>query len=346
MPFPKPKSPRLGRPPGPFTQHRRLARLREALEAHPSGLALVDMAAALRVTTRSVRRYLRYLERETELESVGTAPGGAHLWRIKPSERGRALLLRRAQAYGLLAVRRVFDVMKGSALYDELDGVTRQLVQIGRRPTKGEIASDTRLEDRFFYLPEVTRSYAHRGGELDDLFRAVADLRVLSFRYLAGSPEARVERVRVNPYAMLISKGTIHCVGLDLERGVVRSFVLDRMSDTEASEAERFTLPDDFDLKDYVQGEFGVGHGKEKIRVLVEFDPRIADDVRTRRIHPTQKVAASRDGRIRLSMSVVDLGPVATWVLGFGSAARVIEPAELRTLVTRELRRALDAYGS
>src|SRR5215472_8755597 len=108
MPPPKPKLPRLGRPAGRFTQHKRLSRLIEALESNPAGLPLRDLAAAMRVTTRSVRRYLDYLERETDLESIPTAPGAPNLWRIKPSERGRALMLRRTQAYGLLATRHAF----------------------------------------------------------------------------------------------------------------------------------------------------------------------------------------------------------------------------------------------
>jgi predicted DNA-binding transcriptional regulator YafY len=343
MPIAKTKSPRLGRPPGRFTQHKRLSRLREALEAHPSGLVLSDIAAALRVTTRSVRRYLKYLEHETELESLETAPGGAHVWRIKPSERGRALMLRRSQAYGLLAARHVYAPMKGSALYDELDVVTRQLVQLARRPTKGEIASDTRLEDRFLFVPEAPRNYASKGEELDDLFRAVADLRPLTFRYRARADE-RGEMVKLYPYAMLVHRGAIHAIGLDAARGEVSSYLLDRMSETRTSEAERFELPESFDVSELLQGDFGVGRAPKKQRVLVEFEARVADDVRARRVHPSQKVAAAPDGRVRVSLLVGALDRVASWVLGFGGAARVIEPPELREAVVSELARALGRY--
>jgi predicted DNA-binding transcriptional regulator YafY len=342
------KSPRLGRPPGRFTQHRKLARLREALEAAPEGLALTDLAAALRVTTRSVRRYLRELAVVTDLDSIETAPGGVHLWRIKPSERGRTLPIRRTQAYGLLAARRIFDAMRGSALYDELDVVTRQLLQLARRPTRSgvaEIASDKRLEDRFVYVPEVARSYGHKGAELDDLFRAVADLRVLTFRYRARSTDSRGERVTLHPYAMILHRGAVHCVGLDVGRGEVRDFLLDKLSDTEASEAERFSLPDDFTVDDFVHGSFGIGGVTAKTRVMVEFDPSVSDEVRAERVHPSQKLAAAPDGRVRLSMTVGRLESVTRWVLGFGKAARVIEPAELREAVARELRLALDRYG-
>src|ERR1700733_14484957 len=110
----KPKPPRRGRPAGGFTQHKRLMHMQSVLENHPEGLVLADLAGAMRVTTRSVRRYLHELDKSTKLEPVETRPGGALVWRIKPTERGRAVLLRRTQAYGLLAVRRAFEVMRGS----------------------------------------------------------------------------------------------------------------------------------------------------------------------------------------------------------------------------------------
>jgi predicted DNA-binding transcriptional regulator YafY len=351
MPIVKPKTktktPRLGRPHGRFTQHKRLARLREALEGTPSGLTIHDLAAVMRVTTRSVRRYLEYLKVETELDPVPTTPGGAPLWRIKPSERGRALFLRRSQAYGLLAARRVFDVMKGSALYDELDLVARQLVQIATRPTKGEIASDKRLQDRLLYVPEVARIAPQKGEELDDVFRAVADLRVLTFRYGRGprASSAPTERVTFHPYAMVLHKGAVHCVGLDVGTDEVKAFLLDRMTETRTSEAERFLLPDGFVVGDFLQGEFGVGRPETTQRVLIEFEPAAGEEVRSRRVHPSQKIATAADGRVRLSMTLGDLEPVASWVLAFGGQARVIDPPELRTAVLQELKRAILRYG-
>src|SRR5260370_19884139 len=132
-PIPRPKVPRVGRPTGKFTQHRRLDLLREKLETHTAGLTLQELALMLRITTRSVRRYLRELALVTELESIEVRPGGAHLWRVKPSERGRTVALRRTQAYALLATRRVFEMLKGSALFDEIDLAFRQVEQWAHR---------------------------------------------------------------------------------------------------------------------------------------------------------------------------------------------------------------------
>jgi predicted DNA-binding transcriptional regulator YafY len=348
MPIPsRQKPPRRGRPPGGFTQHHRLARMQTVLEEHPEGVLLADLAGALRVSTRSVRRYLRELEKSTKLESVETKDGLALAWRIKATERGRAVMLRRTQAYGLLAVRRAFEVMKGSALYDELDVVSRALVQLAHRPTHlgaGDIASDTRLESRFVHVPDVQRSYAQRGAELDELFRAVADLRVLSFLYAYGAPGGLL-RVVIHPYAMILYRGAVYAVGLDVATGKVDAFLLDRIRDTQASDVARFELPHDFDAEDFVHGAFGVAPPSARARVTIEFDPRVADGVRAERVHATQRIAAAPDGRVRLTMTVPISESVIAWVMGFGAAARVVEPKELRDAVVGRMKEALERYG-
>lgn len=350
-PFTKAKGParkRLGRPEGTFTQHRRLAKLREVLEGHPGGVELGDLAVMLHVTTRSVRRYLQELAVFTDhLESVETTPGGAHLWRIKPSERGRTVALRRTQAFGLLAARGVFDVMRGSALFDEMDNALRQVLMLAQRPVrsgvKGELASDHRLEERLVYLPHPPRNFVRRGEELDALFLAVAELYPLRFRY-ATALEGKSAAILAHPYAMVLHRGSIHVVGLDLSAREVRVFAFDRMSDTTPDEERRFLLPAEFDITHHLHGEFGVGSASKKHRVLIEFDARVAGEVRDRKVHPSQKIATAPDGRVRLSMSTGELEAVKRWVLGFGDAARVIEPPELVANVAAVLRSAADRY--
>jgi predicted DNA-binding transcriptional regulator YafY len=352
-PIPRPKVPRVGRPTGKFTQHRRLDLLREKLEAHAAGLALDDLAAMLRVTTRSVRRYLRELALVTELESIPVRPGAAHLWRIKPSERGRSVALRRTQAYALLAARRVFDVLKGSALFDEIDVALRQVEQVAHRPlvraaVRGDIAGDARLEERFAYVPPVASAYPNRSEDVDAAFQAMVELSVLTFHYRDGS--GKEARVRAHPYALVIHGGAITCVARDLERAAIRPFVFDRMRQLAASDGERFELPADFTIADWLQGDFGVARSSRTIKLLVEFEPRAAEVVRARRVHPSQKLAVAPDGRMRASLSIPEtpevMAELRSWILGFGAGARVLEPRELADEIAGELRRAASRYGS
>jgi predicted DNA-binding transcriptional regulator YafY len=336
---------RLGRPRGRFTQHRRLDKLRLLLEHHPKGITLYELAQAIGVTPRSMRRYLKEVSGELDLEPVPTRAGGALRWRIRAGDIPRKIELRRTQTYAILAARRLFEPMRGSTLFDEIEMATQRLLALANRPGRGPNAgvADARLEERFLYLPVAPKDYSAKTEELDDLFQSVADLRPLRCRYRSGR-DGSEETVVIHPYAMVLYKDAIYCVGLHTAKGEVRTFLLDRMRDTESSSLERFALPDDFKVDDYFQGGFGIFRGAKKHKVVVDFEPSVGELVRSRRVHESQKLTVHEDGTVRLTMTVGDLTELTSWILGWGKTATVVEPEELADAVRSELRGALAKY--
>jgi predicted DNA-binding transcriptional regulator YafY len=155
--------------------------------------------------------------------------------------------------------------------------------------------------------------------------------------------KAQEERITVHPYAMVLHRDSIYCVGHHVERGEVRTFLLDRMRDTQAAVTERFELPSNFNIDDYFQGEFGIFKSAERYKVVIDFDEKAAEYIRMRRVHPTQKLAATANG-IRLTMTVGNLTQLTSWVLEWGTRAKVVEPAELVERVKAELEGALKGY--
>lgn len=336
--------PRLGRPTGGFTQHRRLDLLRELLGRHPRGLSLEELADQLEVSTRSVRRYLKEMHHQFDLEPVSTRGGGALLWRIRAGEIPRKIELRRTQAYALLAARRLFEPLRGSALFEEIDLAVSRLLSVAQRPGRGPNAgiADARLEERFLYLPFAPKNYAEKTEELDDLFQAVSDLRPLTLLYRSAGKD-QDERITIHPYALVLYRDSIYCVGYHADRGEVRTLLLDRMRDTQAAITERFELPTDFNIDDYFQGEFGIWKSTTKHKVVIDFDQQGAEYVRMRKVHPTQKLAAISGG-VRLTMTVGNLRELTSWVLEWGRRAKVVEPPELVERVREELEGALKGY--
>ena len=347
--------PRVGRPRGQFTQHKRIDRLRTLLESEPRGLTLEDLATTLRMTQRSVRRYLRAFDGTKPdepwqlLEPVATTPGGPQLWRIRPGERGRAVSLRRAQAYAILATRRALDILRGSALYDEADLALGQIAKVAQTPFrasgKAEISGANDLEQRFFWAPQPARSYVARGEDVDELFRAVADLRVVRYRRRTRTDAAKAERVTFHPYAMVVHEGALLVLGARAERAPhdVEGIYVDMMTDIRTSETERFELPEGFEAQAFLHGQLGIGP-LVRGRFVVEFDARIADEIRARKIHPQQKIATSPDGRVRVSLPLVSTEAAIRFVLSFGDAARIVDPPELVTEIAERLARAAQRY--
>jgi len=72
----------------------------------------------------------------------------------------------------------------------------------------------------------------------------------------------------------------------------------------------------------------------------------VADLVRSRRVHDTQRLTVLPDGSIRLTMTVGDLTELTSWILGWGKTAHIVEPEELAQSVKNELREALARYAS
>jgi predicted DNA-binding transcriptional regulator YafY len=309
-------------------------------------MTLQEIAGALDVTTRSARRYLeRFDQHEFELEQV-PSPTRALLWRVKPVERPRKIGLRRAQCYGLLATRRLFEPMRGSAVFDEIDIAVRALLTLANRPGRGPNAGmvDTALEERFVHLPAEPADYRDRTEEVDVFYHAVADLRPVACRH--RPPTGDESQKILHPYALVLYQDALHVVAAEAggDPQDVRVYPLDELEDATFSATEHFLLPEDFNLRRFYQGRFGLFPASRKTRVVVDFDPTAAATVRRRQVHPSQRVSALRTGGVRLTLQVDDIETVAQWILGFGSHARVIEPESLRKQVIQQLQAALSLY--
>jgi predicted DNA-binding transcriptional regulator YafY len=171
----------------------------------------------------------------------------------------------------------------------------------------------------------------------------VSDLRPLTLFYRSALKKEE-ERITIHPYALVLHRDSIYCVGLHTGKHEVRTFVLDRMRDTQCAVTDRFELPAGFNIDDYFQGEFGVWRSAQRHRIVVEFDKQAAEYVRMRKVHATQKLASVAGGGVRLTMTVGDLREVTSWLLEWGQRARVLEPPELVEQVKNELRSALAQY--
>jgi predicted DNA-binding transcriptional regulator YafY len=235
--------------------------------------------------------------------------------------------------------------MRGSALFDEIDHAVMKLLALAQRPGRGPNAglADARLEERFLYLPHAPKNYAERTEELDDLFQAVSDLRPLSLLYKSAT-RSDEERIIIHPYALVLHRDSIYCVGFHVGRQEIRTFVLDRMRDTECLFSERFELPPDFHIDQYFQGEFGIWRDPHQQKVVIEFDAHAAEYIRARRVHSSQRLATIAGGGVRLTMTVGNLTQVTSWVLEWGARAKVVEPPELIERVRAELAGALALY--
>jgi predicted DNA-binding transcriptional regulator YafY len=148
---------------------------------------------------------------------------------------------------------------------------------------------------------------------------------------------------RVNPYAVRLHNGTLYLIGHCHMRKDIRFFVVDRMQKIKLTE-DSFTMPPGFSLESYLRHSFGMMR-EDLVRVKVRFHKSMSRYLLERRWHPTQKNKKLKDGSLELAFEVAGTKEVKTWILGFGSLARVLEPASLVKEVKEDLEKSLRSYG-
>jgi len=124
----------------------------------------------------------------------------------------------------------------------------------------------------------------------------------------------------------------------------VRMFVLDRIKMLKVTD-ERFTIPKDFNLDDFMRHSFKVMHD-ELYTVRVRISPGWARWVGEKIWHESQKVTKLPDGRLDITFRVAGLDEIKRWILSFGPEAIVLEPPKLREMVRKDLFRNLAQYST
>ena len=148
---------------------------------------------------------------------------------------------------------------------------------------------------------------------------------------------------KVNPYAVHLQNGTLYLIGYCHMRKDIRSFVVDRMQKIKLTD-ESFVAPLGFSLESYLRHSFGMFR-EELVRVKVRFHKSLTRYLLERRWHASQKNKKLKDGSLEFAFQVAGIKEIKTWILGFGSLAKVLEPAFLLKEIRDNLEKSLRSYG-
>ena len=153
----------------------------------------------------------------------------------------------------------------------------------------------------------------------------------IEFDYRKPGEAARSHR-RVRPYHLAHRENLWYLIAFDLEREALRTFALPRISDVVTTK-QRFAKPADFSPESFFADALGVLGGRGDHQVVIRFTAAAADRVREREWHESQELRELPGGRVELRLRLGALPEVERWVLGWGAAAEVVEPTELRQRV-------------
>lgn len=189
----------------------------------------------------------------------------------------------------------------------------------------------------------VTHTRASRAAfEIVD--SALRRHKLLTFTYHAMTTD-RTEERQVEPYGLFFVSGNWYLAGRDMERGAIRNFRLDRMTDitanAAASQTPDYSIPATFRLRDHARSRHAweLGDDDAVVAIIHVRGATGAALAAARLGEPVPDDDARRLFRVRRSDTFV------RWLLSFGGDLVPLSPDSLVAEFTRDARATLDLYA-
>ncbi len=163
---------------------------------------------------------------------------------------------------------------------------------------------------------------------LEKLRRAIREHRSVNMKYQTSQIPHPAQR-GLDPYALVHRWGWWYVIGFCHVHKEVRTFRVDRISESALSDTT-FSQSPDFNLQTYLKNEMQT---QPQIVARLRFDPSHANLIAGNQSY-WERIETKPDG----SVEVTFLSPTLEWAastsLAYGPAVEVLEPAELRVMVT------------
>lgn len=162
----------------------------------------------------------------------------------------------------------------------------------------------------------------------------------------AGFNRSRAERdIVFSPYFLKRYKQRWYMLGRRAKDGGIRTYALDRIKALIISQ-DKFVLPAGVTSEDYFGNVIGITTSKAPVRtVRLRATPRQAKYLRALPLHSSQQEEVHDDYSI-FSYQLQLNYELVHEIMSFGDAIKVLDPPELRIMVSEALRSALSRYDS
>jgi predicted DNA-binding transcriptional regulator YafY len=292
-----------------------------------------ELAAELNVSERTIHRYMEMLEEMgIPLYSERGPYGGFSLVRgyklpplIFTAEEATVLYM------GATMIREVW----GQTYEDAVTAVIAKLDNVLPDDLRQEVA---RARQSLVVEGLARRDYRPWEPTIHALRQCIGNRRCARLVYRGRSRQEATERV-VAPYALTFQWGLWYLIGYCRLREDMRTFRVDRIQEITPLK-DQFTIPRGFSVREYLVRTMRF---EPKYRVAVHLETDVARQVHERHGH-WMEIADHADGSITARFETATLDWASAWVLGHGSAARVLDPPELIERVQEAARGALQQY--
>ena len=302
----------------------RMLRIHEELRRD----ALVNctrLVKALEVCRRTVVRDIAFMRDRLDLPIEFDPRIQAYRY-TQPVNAFPTVQVTEGELLALLVARRALEQYRGTPFHRQLEVAFEKLAG--------------GLKDRISFSPaDELRAVSFKNiglGKADlaifnPLSAAVLHQTEVEFDYRKPG-EAKPSHRRVRPYHLAHRENLWYLVGFDLERAAPRTFAVPRITAVTLTGAV-FVRPADFSAEKFFASALGILGGDRNYLVVIRFQAGVVDRVRERDWNESQELRTLPGGGLELRLRLGALAEIERWVLGWGTAAEVVAPAELRARV-------------
>lgn len=176
--------------------------------------------------------------------------------------------------------------------------------------------------------------------------RGWAEGRVVEITYDPGTGQEK--RTRVHPYFLEPDAAlrSVYLIGFDEPADAMRTYKVERIQSATLT-LDRYEIPADFDPDEWLANSWGIWSSDTTptARVRLRFARSVAHRVREAVWHRSQELTDLDDGGVEMSVTVAGTVEIRPWILSWGDAVEVLEPADLREAVAAAVRGAAALYG-
>lgn len=319
--------------------------LREIEAARGGGVTIDDLASLCRVTTRTIRRDLQALEEAGfPIYDDHSRDDGRTRWRLNGQAfKGLAAGLTLSELSALYFSRTLLESLAGTPFRDEVERAFDKLAS-ALTPHMRQFLDQ--LPRVMAAKPDPMRRRPRHDGHPEHIIaralEATLHHRQMRLTYHSKSSE-RTKTYLLHPYRLAYAQGGLYLLAFVPEYGEVRTFAVERIEELSLLE-EHFTPIEELTDAAF-PNSLGVHSGPPE-RIEIEFQPAVVDYVQARQWHPSQSVAGTSGGGVRMTLHVCLDQALRSWILSFGPFARVVSPEPLAREIAGQLDQARARYSS
>jgi predicted DNA-binding transcriptional regulator YafY len=317
-----------------------LARMLQIHQAIQSGScpSASTLASRLEVCTKSIYRDLDFMRDRLELPIQYDRSRFGFRY-AQPVKAFPTLQITEGELFALVVAERALQQYRGTSFEKPLLSALQKMEQS--------------LPDTIsLSLTEVEQTISFRTssepildlGIFDMLAKATKERRQLELTYRKPSQHQAEQRI-VDPYHLANINGEWFLFAFDHLRNDLRTFVPARIKAVRPT-GRTFERRRRFSLEERLRGSFGVQSGQGQFDVVLRFQARVADYIREKKWHESQRLRELKGGGVELRLKLSSLAEVGRWVLSWGGDAVVVRPAELAQSVRQAAQRVLHAASA